>query len=429
MPETCKIPYGKGYISYVMKDPDRYQILEPGPSAQESSEEAILREALDHPIGTKKLHELTREKKKILIITNDNTRPMPCRITIPAILKSFYYPETYYDITILIANGMHREMTEEEKREQFGEELYSKYPIVNHKAGDKENLKNFGVLSTGNELWLNRLLTENEVIITEGFIEPHFFAGFSGGRKSILPGIAGESTIMRNHCPQNIRSPYACSANLEKNPVHLECLEAAERAGVDFILNVALDKKKKIIGAFAGDLRMAHLKGCRFVEEQMKIPAEKTDIVITSNNGYPLDRNLYQLVKGADMAAHITKDRGVIIIAAQCADGVGHRSFEELILSCATKEELYKKMSAPPIAADKWQVQILARILQKKEVILVSGGIDKEKAEKLFLHHAETVEEAVTLAEKILGREGTISIIPEGPVIIPVPQEKERHSR
>ena len=281
---------------------------------------------------------------------------MPSNLTIPAMIKSFCFPDTNYDITILIATGLHRPMTKEEMQEQFGDDVCRKYKIVNHIASDAASLASFGRMSTGSELFLNKLVAESDLVISEGFIESHFFAGFSGGRKSILPGVAGESTILANHKPEHISDCNARQANLAGNPVHEECAEAARLSGLAFILNVALDKNKRIIGAFAGDPVKAHLAGCRFVEEIMSVDAVPTDIVITSNNGYPLDRNLYQVVKGIDTAAGVAKENGVIIVAARCVDHVGHENFKNLLLSCETAEELCEKMSVSPSDIDKWQV-------------------------------------------------------------------------
>lgn len=426
MGRVQKLPYGKRFIELDLNKLGSVQLVEPNPVLNERDEEVIVREALEHPMGSISLKELTKGVKKILIITNDNTRPMPSKITIPAIIRSFYWDERYYDITILIANGLHREMKEDEMREQFGEEICSKYRIVNHNASDRTQLVDFGRLSSGNVLWLNKLLVEHDLIISEGFIEPHFFAGYSGGRKSILPGVAGEETILHNHRPENIASPYATGANLDGNPIHKECQEAAKMGKLAFILNVALDRSKKIVGAFAGDPVKAHTCGCEYVKRMMSVAAKRTDIVITTNNGYPLDRNLYQVVKGIDTASKIVKEGGVIIVAAECMEKVGHKNFEDLILSCRSVEELHCKMSSPPSTADKWQVQILARALKKYKIILVSDGIDQALSEKLFLIHAVSIEEAVKKAFSIKGTGASVTVMPEGPVTIPVVNDEIR---
>lgn len=423
MKRHWQLPYGKKFLDLSLDEEVPVQVLASESLAQHKPESEIVKEALSHPIGTDTLKALTRDVKKIVIITDDNTRPMPSRITLPAILSSFFYPETYYDITILVACGLHRKMTEEEMEDQFGREICIKYPVVNHDARDESQLIKAGRMSTGNELWINRIVAESDLVIAEGFIESHFCVGFSGGRKSILPGVSGEQTIMFNHRPENIASPFAVGANLEYNPMHLECVEAAGTAGLKFILNVALDREKKIIRAFAGDPVEAHAAGCCYVKEIMQRPVTRTDIVITTNSGYPLDRNLYQVVKGIDTAAAVAKEGGVIIVAAQCMDGIGHKAFADLLLSCKSVEELFKKMSVSPSMIDKWQVQILARTLVRNQVILVSEGISRELAESMFFLYAENLEEAVEMAFKIRGEEASVCVMPEGPVIIPAVQE------
>ncbi len=415
------LPYGKGNIQLTLPEGKDYQLICPNKKyIPELSEEDIVLRALNNPINSRSIHDLTKDVKKILIVTNDNTRPMPSRITIPAITRSFFYNERYYDITILVATGLHRKMTSAEMLEQFGEDICKKYKVINHDAKDESQLACLGKMSTGNELWLNKLVLENELIISEGFIEPHFFAGFSGGRKSILPGIAGAKTIINNHCPENIANTYASEASLDQNPIHLECTEAAIKANLGFILNVALDDQKRIINAFAGDPIHAHLEGCKFVRESMSVPVKATDIVITTNNGYPLDRNLYQVVKGIDVASKIAKKGGVIIAVAQCSDGIGHAKFGEMIMSCSNVEELYQRMSMPPSEIDKWQVQMLARAMIDHTIILVNDTIDKELAKKMFFVPATDIHQAVEMAFEIQGKDASVSIMPEGPVMIPI---------
>ena len=420
MKKHWQLPYGKGFLQVSLDEEYPVQVLESKIPVSEETEEEIILKALEHPIGSPSLREITRNVKKIVIITNDNTRPMPSRLTLPSIIKSFFYPETYYDITILIACGLHRKMTKEEMKEQYGKDICSRYTVVNHEAQNDSQLVCLGEMSTGNELWINQLVAESDLVIAEGFIESHFCVGFSGGRKSILPGVSGRKTIMYNHRPENIASPYAVGANLENNPMHLECMEAAKLAKLAFILNVALDKEKKVIQAFAGDPFEAHKAGCAYVKKLMETPVCQTDIVITTNSGYPLDRNLYQVVKGIDTAAPVAKEGGVIIIAAQCADGVGHEAFASLIQSCGTVEELYRKMSVSPSMIDKWQAQIFSRTLIRNQVILVSEGISQETAKSMFMLHAKSMEDALEMAFELKGKEASISIMPEGPVVIPV---------
>lgn len=416
--QRISVLYGKGMLETAVDDANLGQIIEPR-FTQAADEIGEIRRALAQPIGSPRLKKLSRDIKKLVIISSDNTRPVPSRLTIPLLLEELYHEPEYYDITILIATGLHREMTREEIIERFGEKTASLCKIVNHRAQKEEELTYFGELSTGRPLWLNRLVAEAELLIAEGFIEPHFFAGFSGGRKSILPGVAGAKTIMNNHCPANIAHPRATIACLEGNPIHLEALEAACKSGLAFILNVALNQEKRVIKAFAGHFDKAHMAGCAFVKEQMSVPTVLADIVITSNNGYPLDRNVYQLVKGMEVASAAVRKGGVIVIAGDCIDGIGHGEFKRLIEESPSIEELYAKVSSGEAVIDQWQVQVFARVLKEHPVILVTDRLTKEEAGRIFLEHAATLEEALELAYRKVGRAARVNVIPEGPVVIP----------
>lgn len=418
--EKIDFLYGKTKIAANIPDGVDYQVVRAKKTEPAEEAEKIVKKALLSPVGSPTLKELSKDAKKIVIITNDNTRPLPSSITLPVILGELYYPEEYYDITILIAAGLHRRMSEDEIAEKFGAEFCKTHKIVCHNAKDPEQNVLIGSLSDGGELYIDKIAAECDLLIAEGFIEPHFFAGFSGGRKSILPGIAGEKTIMNNHSPANIASSYARQGVLENNPIHMQCVEAAKMAKLRFILNVALNEDKKIVAAFAGDPEKAHETGCEYVRRMMSVPVRRTDIVVVSNNGYPLDRNLYQAVKGIDTAAKVVKDKGVIIMAAQCLDGVGHGSFSDLIQSCKTLESLISEMKAPEFASDKWQVQVLARALEKATVILVNDTIDEETLKSMFIEYAPDINTAIEKARKKAGDEASISFIPEGPVIMPV---------
>lgn len=422
MEKSVLFPYGKTFLSMEYPEDGNYQLIRGHKILPSTSEAAIVNNALEHPIASQTLAELSKDAKKIVIITNDNTRPMPSKITLPAIIDHLFYHERYYDITILVATGLHRQMTEQEMEEQYGKEFYHSHKFVCHDANDPERNVFVGDLSTGNKLYIEKIAAECDLLISEGFIEPHFFAGFSGGRKSILPGISGKETIMFNHRPANIADPLAKQGVLSGNPIHMECTEAARAARLQFILNVALNEDKQITAAFAGDPVAAHAEGCAYVRNATTTPVRETDIVITSNSGYPLDRNFYQVVKGIDTAAKIVKKGGVIIAAAQCMDGVGHGNFSHLITSCSSAEELCAEMATDKYAVDKWQVQVYADALAKAHIILVSEGVTPEEAKTLFVQWAPDLDTAVQMARAITGEQSSISFLPDGPVTIPVIQ-------
>lgn len=414
---SIEILYGTSFVTAHVPERNLKSVLV-SKEAQAGDPAKIIRDALASPIGSPSLNELGRNARDIVIIADDITRSMPSSLTIREMISALRATGDKR-ITILIATGLHRPMTKQEITERFGE-LSAKYNIVNHDAKDVKALADFGLLSSGNRLYLNKLAARCDLLIAEGFIEPHFFAGFSGGRKSILPGIAGESTIMNNHCPRNILDANSRMGSMERNPVNIECEEACEKSGLKFILNIALNRDKRVTAAFAGDPFLAHRKGCEYVRDHAAIKAAPADIVITSNSGYPLDLNLYQAVKGMAAAAKAVKKGGVIIIAAECPEGVGHGPFCDFITSCASSEELFKRSNEETPVRDKWQVQHYARAVKDHTVILVSRGLSKDRAKSLFLRGASGMDEALGLAFEIAGADATVNVIPEGPMVMPV---------
>jgi nickel-dependent lactate racemase len=260
------------------------------------------------------------------------------------------------------------------------------------------------------------------LLISEGFIEPHFFAGFSGGRKSVLPGIAARETVLANHCAEFIAHPKARTGSIEGNPIHEDMLFAARKARLAFIINVVIDQQKRIVKAFAGEPEKTHAAGCAFLKELAEISVPESDIVITSNGGFPLDQNLYQSVKGMTAGEAAVRKGGVIIICAACSDGHGGVSFWRTLADAPSPGAVLEKIAAVPrnrTAPDQWEAQILARILTRATVILVAPELDPELPRSMHLLHAVSLEEAVETARKICGREkAVISVIPDGVSVI-----------
>ena len=264
------IPYGRGALLLHIEEEHLQAVLTARMHTYvpEQSEEALVREALAHPIGTPRLRDLARGKQKIVLVTSDHTRAVPSKITLPILLEELRAGNPEAEITILIGTGLHRPTTPEEQRRMFGDAIVDRERIVVNNAFCPEDFTDMGTLPSGAGFLVHHLAAECDLLVTEGFIEPHFFAGFSGGRKSILPGICAERTVNENHSFRAIASPFAKTGVLDKNPVHLDMVAAARRAGVRFILNVALGEKKNIVAAFAGDLEQAHDAGVAFIREQ-----------------------------------------------------------------------------------------------------------------------------------------------------------------
>jgi len=418
-----KLPYYKTFIEADIPDENLAGVLESKAHSYKATltQEEIVNDALNNPIGSKTLEELVKDKKNMVIITSDHTRPVPSKITLPILLKRIRSVNRDIEIKILIATGFHRPSTREEMINKYGEEIVEKEVLINHISQDKDSLVKVGTLPSGGELWLNKLAMEAELLIAEGFIEPHFFAGFSGGRKSVLPGIAGAGTIMANHCSEFIASEYSRTGIVENNPIHKDMLYAAQTAKLAFILNVVIDKDKKIINAFAGDSKLAHKKGCEFVTELSRIKPIMSDIVVSTNGGYPLDQNIYQSVKGMTAAEATCREGGVIIMVSACSDGHGGKSFyENMAFSQNAREVLDRvlKVDRNDTVPDQWEFQILARILDKYTVILVTDMCDPKIIKDMHIEHAYTFEEALNRAYEIKGRNAKIAVIPDGVSVI-----------
>ena len=418
-----RIPYSDNYKTLNVDEAKIKAILTPGLDefAANTDESEIVKNALNNPIESKRLCDIVKGSKKLLLITSDHTRPLPSKITLPILLKEIRSKHPGIEIKILIATGFHRPTTYQEMVDKFGRCIAENETIINHDCTDNNSLVYKGILPSGGELYLNSLIDWADIVISEGFIEPHFFAGFSGGRKSILPGIAGKRTIFANHCSEFIADKNARTGILEENPIHKDMLFAAGKANLAFILNVVIDSKKRIINAFAGDPIKAHEKGCAFLQNIAEKKAVKSDIVITSNGGYPLDQNIYQAVKGMTAAEVCVNPGGVIIMVAACNEGHGGESFYRWFAESSSPKETLDKINSIPrdkTVADQWEAQILARILIKHKVIMVSDIQSKKLIVDMHMIYSASVEEALDKARQQTNADAGIVVIPDGVGII-----------
>ncbi len=425
---NIEIPYYKSTVDIAIPDRRLKGILTPkqtsGGRHEALSEAEIVAAALAHPVGSERLSVISEGKKKILLITSDHTRPVPSKITIPLLLREIRTGAPNAEIIILIATGFHRATNAAELVAKFGKEVLGKERIVIHDSFDDSAMVSLGLLPSGGELWINGLVDWAELVVAEGFIEPHFFAGFSGGRKSILPGICSAKTIMYNHNSVFIADENSRAGILKENPIHKDMIFAAEKAGLKFILNVTLDNNKKISGAFAGDPLKAHESGCAELLEKARVKAVKADIVVTSNGGYPLDQNVYQTVKSMTAAEACVNEGGVIIVISSCCDGHGGEGFYRWFSESSDAREVFEKISSvkrEDTLPDQWEAQILARVLLKcKKVIIVSKHADPVIIEKMHMLHAYDFESALSKADEMLNGKKDIVVIPDGVgVIIP----------
>ena len=420
-----EMAYGHGTIPAEIPDNEIKAVLTAGESSKTGlSEKEIILEALQNPIGTEPLSILAENKKNIVIITSDHTRAVPSLITMPLFLAAIRKGSPNAKITILVATGLHRGMTDNEMRKRFGTDVFENETIINHNAyageADDSYFIDLGVLPSGSKCEINRLAIEADLLVAEGFIEPHFFAGYSGGRKSVLPGIASQDCVNINHSSVAMKHPMATTGVLAGNPIHEDMIMAAKMANLAFICNVLLDDEKKVIEAYCGDVEKAHLAGCESLMARCGVDAVPADIVITSNGGYPLDQNLYQGPKGLDAALACANEKAVIILAAECEDGLGGENFGELMLSAPPAELLQRILEIEPeqTISEQWCAQRFSDSLCKYTIILVSGGLDKEIVEKMNFIYAENMTEAIEKARSIKGREPKITVIPDGVGVI-----------
>ena len=415
-------PYGKEHIECEFGD-ELIGVLESGINSynpQKSGQELVL-EAMANPVGTERLRDLARGKKNVVIIASDHTRPVPSKVIIPEMLRQIREGSPECKITILIATGCHRGTTKDELVSKFGEEIVANENIYIHDCDEKEMLVNIGTLPSGGECVINKIASEADLLVSEGFIEPHFFAGFSGGRKSVLPGVCARETVLANHCSEFIDNENCRTGILENNPMHNDMLWAAKRANLAFIVNVVLNDKKEVIFATAGDCEKAHRQGTDFLRKHCGVKAVEADVVITTNGGYPLDQNVYQAVKGMTAGEATVKKDGVIIMLAKSNDGIGGDHFYHQLCdeeNINKTMEIFLNRGRGETVPDQWQTQVLLRVLLHARVIYISDMPD-DIVEKLHLTPAHSIEEALTLAKAMVGKDSLeIVAIPDGVSVI-----------
>ena len=413
------IPFGRAGME-LRADLTAAEVLESriGQLAADRSEDDLVRDAMAAPIGTPTLCELAAGKKTCTIIISDHTRPVPSKHIIPFMLEELRRGSPDIQITLLVATGFHRPTSTEELVGKLGRDIVERERIVIHDSRDAASNVKIGVLPSGADCVIDRLAVETDLLIAEGFIEPHFFAGFSGGRKSVLPGVCDQVTVLGNHCSKFIASPYARTGVLDGNPLHEDMLAAAEMAKLAYIVNVVIDEDKKVAAAFAGDPVEAHRKGCELLLGYCQVkPERRGDIVISSNGGYPLDQNIYQSVKGLTAAEAAAASGAVLIMVSSCSDGHGGESFYNALHECASPQALTEQILATPqdqTKPDQWEYQILARVLCKHRVIYVTDPAQRSTIEGMKLEWAPDVDQALALARQAKGPDAHLVVIPNG---------------
>jgi len=416
-----RLAYGQNGLE--VEVPDSAHVIEPEPVPGLPDERAALEAALRRPIGSPPLREMLRPQDRVAVVFSDLTRPAPNERMLPPLLAEIESAGVHSrNIVLVNATGMHRPNTMEELAGMLGRDIAQRYRIVNHRAEDSGVY--LGRTSFGTEVWVNSDYMAADVRILTGFIEPHVFAGFSGGPKSVLPGVVGAETIMRNHNAQMVGHPKATWGIIEGNPVHEEIREVASLTNPAFILNVSLNRHRQITGVFAGEMKAAHAAGVDFVRRTAMRPVPHLyDVVVSTNCGYPLDINLYQAVKGMCAAAEVIKPGGSIVLAAECAEGAGQTHFGAMLKMRSSPKELLEMIARPGFCmADQWGVQLQAKVLTKSRVYLHSATLGDGETRALHLEPCHDVSEM--LAEMVAqhrrsGAEPSICVLPEGFATIP----------
>ena len=413
-----KLNYGKKDIQIPIQDKNIIQVLNSNKQKLLLHPEKKLRELLKNPINSPSLKDLIVKKqaKKILVVVNDITRPTPYEIILPPLLEDLHHIGVKKEnIIFIIATGSHRGNLKEEIKEIFGENIAGTYKFINHDDLESQ-MKNYGQLKSGNQLLVNSIVSEMDFIITTGVIVPHYFAGFSGGRKSILPGICGRATIEANHA--NMVHPDARAGNLKGNPIHEEMQEAVEKVGVDFNINVITDEHHRIIEIIAGELSASWQKGVEVCKKTYFCPIKhKAEVVIASTGGYPKDINVYQAQKALDNAYQAVKPGGTIILLAECSEGYGQSIFERWIEEANSIDDIINRLKKKFVLGGH-KAYSIARVAKEVEVLLISS-LPPDKVRKLFFIPMENIAQALNYVKEKHGEDFKAYILPSGNTVLP----------
>ncbi len=417
-PLKLTLDYGRAGLAVDIPDVYNARVLDVEEASGVPDPIAAVTASLDNPIDSPPLAEVADGRRSACIVVSDKTRPVPNRLLLPPILDVLRAGNV--KATILIACGMHSPTIDEELRELLGDDVLASCDVINHDGPAGDAVVNLGAHDAGGDILVNKTYMESDLKILTGFIEPHFMAGFSGGRKSVCPGIVGLRTMQHAHSPALLESPRSAPGVLDHNPVHEFMLDVARRAGVDFILNVTLNRNKDITGVFAGDMEAAHLAGVEHCRRHCRcLIASPVDIVVTTNGGYPLDQNFYQTVKGMVGALDILRPGGTIIIASECSKGLGSEAFRDQLWSMTDREEFIRTISRPGcFRVDQWGVETLVQVLRKADVKLYSTGLSPEDARRSHVEPVDNVEQAVEDAARKHGPGASIAVVPSGPFIL-----------
>ncbi len=418
------LAYGKTGIP--LDIPASAAVLEPRYAPDLPDPRAAIAAAIENPIGCASLRKLARGKKSAAISVCDITRPAPNKLMLPEILRALEeggIPRSA--VRILIATGLHREATPAELEEILGAEILASCEVDSHRAKNLDEQAHLGETRGGTPVYIDKRFVEADLHLTLGFIEPHLMAGFSGGRKLISIGLAGERTIKRLHSPLFMRDRAATEGSFPDNPLHRELIEIAGMAGHDFMVDVALTHTRGVAAVFAGEPRAAHREGVEFVRRStLAAVDEPADLVVTTSGGYPLDLTYYQAVKGVTAASHVVRPGGTILLVAECSEGLGGPEFAELVRSGRSWRELLDDLAGAPVTVDQWQAEKLALVAQNVNLAFCLPGISAEDRACLWGPSFDTPQQALDALRAKLPAGSSTLVIPEGPYVFTQVQPK-----
>jgi len=420
MPQNLTLAYGKEGARIDLPDGFDYVVLDAKSAVSLADQTSAIERALDAPVGSAPLTELARGKRSAAISVCDITRPAPNRVVLPPVLRRLEEAGIERsNIVILIATGLHRPATPAEIREIVGPEVAALYRVENHDARERAQHRYLGTSKSGTPAWVDERFVSADLRTTLGFVEPHLMAGFSGGRKLVVPGLAAQETIKVIHSPRFMREPLAIEGSIVDNPLHRELVELAGMAGHQFIVDVALSRDRGIAGVFAGDPEQAHRKGVEFVSEVLLQKLERqVDAVITTGAGYPLDLTWYQCVKGITAASHIVRDGGRILVVGACAEGCGGPEFTRLLGEYSDPAAFLKSLEGVEVTIDQWQLEKLALVAVRANIFYCVPGLAPSLRVKLWGPAFDDAQAAVGALLDGLPRGARVAVIPEGPYVL-----------
>jgi nickel-dependent lactate racemase len=412
------LPYGKTEVCLRVPARNFLGSIEPKEKLGVPDARAEVERALKEPIGSKRLSEIVKPEHKVAIVVDDATRPAPSYLMVPPLLDELSSAGVKDEnVCVIFGCGTHRAVTEEEAARLLGEAVLKRVKALSHDCKASDLVYVGTTAKHGTKVYLNRVFTEADVKILTGDVSFHYYAGYGGGRKSVLPAVSGEETIKTNHAL--ILHPKAKTGVLDGNPVHEDMMEAAKLAKVNFILNVVANSKGEVVRAFAGDLEQAFHEGVKVVDEMYRIPVDRmADIVVVSPGGYPADLNLFQAYKGVDSAIEVVKRGGVIILAAECPEGHGNQVFYDWMVKFKDLKTVEREIKRNFVLGGH-KAYYLLKALQKAQIILVSAMPDYYAVNVFKLKTARTVNEALNEAFKIVGENAKVWVMPYGNYTLP----------